>query len=93
VPALNHPRSAHTTPQGARGSLSKSDNDPRDYFVRRMIRPSENTVSRTRSAIGALTGRNAGVAIVPSNKGANTRGDVRARAERLFFMRISVVTE
>ena len=33
------------------------------------------------------------MAIVPSNKGANIRGDVRARAERLFFMRLSVVTD
>ena len=58
-----------------------------------MIRPSENVVSRTRSVTGTLTGRTAGAAIVPSNNGANSRGDVRARAERLFFMRISVVTD
>jgi len=76
-----------------RGAQIEFDNDLHHYFVRRMIRPSENVVSRTRSVTGTLTGRTAGAAIVPSNNGANSKGDVRARAERLFFMRISVVTD
>ena len=58
-----------------------------------MIRPREGGVSRTRSEARILAGRNTGTAIVPSNNGANIRGDVRARVERLSFMRISVVID
>ena len=76
-----------------RSTQIEFDNDLHHYFLRRMIRPSENAVRRTRSVIATLTGRTAGAAIVPSNNGANSRNDVRARAERLLFMRISVVTD
>lgn len=63
------------------------------YFARLVVRPRDNGAPRTRSESRIRAGRTAGTAIVPSNNGANTRDEVRARAERLFFMRTSVATD
>jgi len=65
------------------------DEGPLHYFARLVVRPRENGAPRTRSESRIRAGCTAGAAIVPSNNGANTRGEVRVRAERLFFKRTS----